>query len=281
VSKPYDATSKELLQTDPVGWAAFLGVVRPPEQVKLIDSDLSTVTAAADKVLRIEDASPWILGVEFQSGSDTGVPRQLLMYNGLLQERHKLPVASALVVLAPRADSTASTGAYQVNPPFGPAWEFRYTVLKLWQMPVAMFLNGPLAVLPLAPLADVAGVGLPAVAQQVGRRLHAEADLAASERTVTILSVLLKLRYDAVTTEEILRSVYPDIRESPGYKVFFSEGRIEEARSLILRMGHKKLGPPTPGVEAALNAITDLARLEALSEKLLDVNTWDELLKDA
>src|SRR5438874_4400411 len=240
MSKPYDATSKELLQSDPVGWAAFLGVVRPPEQVKLIDSDLSTVTAAADKVLRIEDARPWILDVEFQSGSDTGVPRQLLMYNGLLQERHKLPVASVLVVLAPRADSTAYTGTYPVNPPFGPAWEFRYTVLKLWQMPVAPFLNGPLAVLPLAPLADVSGVGLPAVAQQIGRRLDAEADLAVRGRTVTILSVLLKLRYDAMTNEEILRSVYPDIRESPLYKILFGDGRLEEGRAMILRQGRKK-----------------------------------------
>jgi hypothetical protein len=76
VNKPFDATSKEMLQTDPVGWAAFLGVARPPDQIKLIDSDLSTVTATAGKVLKIEDARPWTLDVEFQSWREPADPGQ-------------------------------------------------------------------------------------------------------------------------------------------------------------------------------------------------------------
>lgn len=306
MSKPYDATGKELLQSDPVGWAAFLGVVRPPDRIELRDSELSTITAAADKVLVIKDDPPWLLDVEFQSWSDSGAPRQLLMYNGLLQEKHKVPVASVLVVLAPKAESSAYTGTFAVRPPFGPAWEFRFTVLKLWEMPVAPFLTGPLAILPLAPLADLSGVGLPAVAQQIGQRLRAEADLAAGDKVVTMLSVLMKLRYDAMTTKELLESI-PDIEDYPGFKMFLDKGRREgrlagraegqaegraegraegqaegragEARALVLRLGRKKFGPSTPEQEGTVNAITDIARLEALSEQLLDVATWDELLK--
>ena len=296
--KPYDATGKELLRSDPVGWAAFLGVVRPADRVELKDSELSTVTAAADKVLLIKDDPPWLLDIEFQSWSDTGAPRQLHMYNGLLQERHKFAVASVLVVLAPKADSPAYSGVFATCPPFGPAWEFRYTVLRLWQMPVAPFLAGPLSVLALAPLADMSGIGLPAVGAEIGRRLRAEADLAAGDRIVTMLSMLMKLRYDAMTTEELLRTI-PDVEEYPGFKMFLDQGRREgraqgeatgratgeaegraaEARETILRLGRKKFGPPTTEQEAAVNATADLAQLEAILEKLLDVATWDELLK--
>lgn len=277
--KPYDATSKSLLEMDPAGWAAFLGVVRPPGRVVLTESELSTVTAAADKVLLVKDDPPWLLDVEFQAWSDGGAPRQLLMYNGLLHEKHRVPVASVLVVLAPKADASAYTGSYAVAPPFGPAWEFRDTVVRLWQLPVGPFLTGPLALLPLAPLADLSGVGLPVVAGQIGRRLSAEADPTTADRLVTMLSVLMKTRYDMRTTEEILRSI-PDIEEYPAFMIFLDRGRVREARDILLRVGRKKFGPPTAEQEAAMNAITDRGRLEALTEKLLDVATWDDLLRD-
>lgn len=278
MSKLYDATGKHLLEADPAGWAALLGIVRPPSKVTITDSELSTVSAAADKVLRIEDDPPWILDVEFQSWSDTGAPRQLLMYNALLHEKHKLPVASVLVVLAPKADSSAYTGAYSHAPPFGSSWEFRYSVVKLWQMPVAPFLSGTLNLLPLAPMADISTTGLPALGAQIGHRLRTEADPLTSEKVVTMLSVLMKLRYDAMTTEELLRMI-PNPEEYPGFKMFIDKGKASEVRQLILRQGRKKFGSlPAPNHEVVLAAVSDLARLEALSEKLLDVSTWDELL---
>lgn len=166
---------------------------------------------------------------------------------------------------------------HTVTPAFGPAWEFRYSVVRLWKMPVGPFLEGPLAILPLAPLADHSEIGLPAVAKQIGQRLRAEDDFANGDRIVTMISVMMKLRYDAMTTEEFIHSI-PDVEEYPGFKMFLDRGRIREARSLLLRVGSKKFGRPTPAHELAINELTDLARLEALSEKLLDVTTWDDLL---
>jgi hypothetical protein len=105
-------------------------------------------------------------------------------------------------------------------------------------------------------------------------------------RLQTAVGLLLQLRYGPVTAQEIIRK-YPEIREYAAFKTFLEEGRaegraegkVEGLRGSVLRLGRKKFGPPTPEQEAAVNAITDLARLEALSEKLLDVSTWDELLK--
>ncbi len=57
-----------------------------------------------------------------------------------------------------------------------------------------------------------------------------------------------------------------------------AEGRAEEARRLILRQGTKRFGPPGASVEAAIVGIGSVERLELLAERLLEVESWDELL---
>jgi predicted transposase YdaD len=56
------------------------------------------------------------------------------------------------------------------------------------------------------------------------------------------------------------------------------EGRAGEARKIILRLGRKRLGAVDETVEAKLNEIVDLERLEALTERIDQVSSWDELL---
>jgi hypothetical protein len=57
------------------------------------------------------------------------------------------------------------------------------------------------------------------------------------------------------------------------------EGRLEEIKATLLRQGRKKFGRgPTKKQQAELEATTDLPRLENLSERLLDVDSWADLL---
>lgn len=60
----------------------------------------------------------------------------------------------------------------------------------------------------------------------------------------------------------------------------WAEGRAEEARRMLLRLGRAKLGPADAATVAALEALTDLDRLEALGERLLKVASWQELLAE-
>jgi hypothetical protein len=54
MSKPLDATLKELIRAFPADWLAQLGVpvTAPPE---VLSAELSTVTAAADTLIRVGD----------------------------------------------------------------------------------------------------------------------------------------------------------------------------------------------------------------------------------
>ncbi len=63
--KPFDATMRKLLELGPAAWLRFLRVrFTAPDRVRVIDSNLSTVTAEADKVLWVGEQEPWIEHVE-------------------------------------------------------------------------------------------------------------------------------------------------------------------------------------------------------------------------
>ncbi len=57
-----------------------------------------------------------------------------------------------------------------------------------------------------------------------------------------------------------------------------ARGRVEEARSLVLRFGAKRFGPVPAVVELALHAISDLERLERISDRILEATDWNDLL---
>ena len=90
MSKPFDATLKHLPEVYPQHWARLVGVpVSAP--VAVIDADVSTVTAAADKVLRVDEPDPWLLHLEFQASYDAALSQRLLRYNVLLGARQGRP----------------------------------------------------------------------------------------------------------------------------------------------------------------------------------------------
>ena len=73
-----------------------------------------------------------------------------------------------------------------------------------------------------------------------------------------------------------------DLKNLPSYQIMVAEGKAEGKaegiRDTILRQGKKKFGKPSAKVLRDLNAIVDESRLTELSERILDVDSWKELL---
>jgi hypothetical protein len=63
-----------------------------------------------------------------------------------------------------------------------------------------------------------------------------------------------------------------------GYAEGYAEGRIEEARTILIHHGRKKFGPLDQQAEARIAALGDLDRLEDLIRRVPDIATWDDLL---
>jgi hypothetical protein len=112
--KRFDPTTRKLIEMGPPDWVAYLGnPVADPCRVKAIDSNISTVTAEADKVLWVEDPEPWIQHIELQAGRDVKLADRAHTYSTLLNAHHEVPVRTALVLLRPAADGLELTGVLE------------------------------------------------------------------------------------------------------------------------------------------------------------------------
>ena len=125
-------------------------------------------------------------------------------------------------------------------------------------------------------------------------RVVAETQVTDPVELWTTVALLMGLRYKPDAIRELLKGV-SGLEESTIYQEILGigqeigrvegreegreEGRAEEARALLLRMGSKRFGVPDDQVKAALEAIESLDRLEALADRLLEVETWQEFLQ--
>ena len=61
--KPFDATTKELLESDPRAWLELL-LGRKVGEVRILNVDLSTITTQADTVLLVQEIEPWVVHLD-------------------------------------------------------------------------------------------------------------------------------------------------------------------------------------------------------------------------
>jgi len=110
-----------------------------------------------------------------------------------------------------------------------------------------------------------------------------------SNTTNCRFDVLLGLRYEQAFIDRLLQGVRA-MKESFTYQAILEEGRkqgLEEGqaegmREVLLHIGTRKFRrEPSEAVRAHLQAISDPAELQRLSDRLLEVNSWAELLQPA
>jgi hypothetical protein len=279
---PFDATLKDLVQTHTHDIAAAFGL-EDPQPVSVLNVDLSTVTAATDIVLGFGDPLQWLVDLNFQSSRAEDLLARVMLYNALLYHRFRVPVHSLVVLLRQEAQNPTQGRrlSYQVRPRRG-KMDFSFEILPLWRRPVRQLLGGGLGTLPLAPLGRLpTGVpvaeALPGVIRRIEGRLTREATPEEANRLLTASFVLTGLRLSRDEAVHLFRGVRA-MRESTTYQYILDEGRIEEARAMLLRQGRIRFGPPGEQAEAVLAGISDLDRLRRMGERLVQAGTWQEVL---
>lgn len=280
-AKRFDATLKHLLETYPRDLMQyllpFLGIPRVGS-VEVVDADLSTVTAAADRVFRIGGRQPWLLHLEIQSSHDPDLARNLLRYNVLLEVRHDLSVRSLVLLLRPQADRRSLTGELRREWPEGDLYlTFCYGVVRLWQQPVEALLTGGLGLLPLAPLADVPAEQVEGVVHRMEHRIAADASQREADDLWAATYVLLGLTHSREFAAEIMRRVL-SMKDSVTYQAIIEEGEVLGARMILLDQGSLRFGPPDEAARATLLSLNKPGQLKKLGRRLLEVSSWEELL---
>jgi predicted transposase YdaD len=286
LAKPFDATMNSLIDLRPEEWANFLASIfgMPPGTVEVVDSDLSA-TVQADKVFRIRAEREYLLHLEMESSSSLEVPARLMRYNVLLRHQAGLPVYSILMLLRPAATASDQNGTYRATGIRGETiHEFRYNVLRVWEQSIESLLGGGIAFTPLAMLTDEAAKDPAAAHARFRDRLNRESDFSEETREIYgLAAVLCGLRYNREAIEEMFMGgrnvledsvIYQDLIQR-GEKKGRVEGRVEELRNTLNRLGSRKFGRAN---DTALQAFSDLERLERMVDRIFDATSWDDLL---
>ena len=293
MAKPFDATLNALIDLRPADWAnGFARLVGiPPGPHVSLDTDLAT-TLQADKLFRIDGERPSLLHLELEANPRTGIPRELMRYNTLVDHQHGLPVETVLILLRPKAQVSDQTGQYQrlgVNGNI--IAEFRYCIERVWERPIDFWLQCGLGLAPLALLTDEASGQLESALDrfQICLRKN-DVDETTTKTLLGSSFVLCGLRYNKTRVLEMFRSVSMLMEESTTYQGILekglekgltqgrTEGRTEILIVALVRLGTKRFDSPLPSVMTELQGITDNERLERLMERILQAVSWDDLL---
>ena len=208
MSHPYDASTKYLVQTRLADWLPLCGRTTTAE-LQVIDADLATVTAAADRVLRVCEDPPWLLHLELQASRDPDLLPNLpsIMYcwsGGTAHWCERWSCCCGSRPTAPELTGTIQRG-FPGEPPY---LVFRYEVVRVWQLSPETFLSGGLGILPLAPLSAVAETELPGVIRRMDERIRAEATPDEAGTLWTAADVLMGMRYPRQLVTELLQGVH-------------------------------------------------------------------------
>jgi predicted transposase YdaD len=277
----FDTTLKTMVEAGPGDWTVFAG--QPAAPTRIIDADIATVSGAADKVLRVAARQPYLLHLEFVAGHDAAtLPLTLNKRNILLEDRHRLPVRTVVVLLQPAADSPVLTGVRQRGfvgePPYN---VFGYQVIRVWRIPVDHLLASGLGTLPLAPISAVTEAELPGIIKQMGKRLERHQARRMADDLWVSTDILMGLRYPQALVQTLLRGVR-SMKESSTYQAIVEEGRqegrIEAFRKVLLQLGTDQFGEPSSRTQKAIAKLADPERLEALIRLVHKVDSWQALL---
>ncbi|MBN9118667.1 MAG: hypothetical protein J0I06_05845 [Planctomycetes bacterium] len=277
--KPFDATLKELITAHPVDWLTQLGVpvTAPPE---VLSADLSTVSAAADTLIKVGDL---VVHIDLESGPDDSLARRMLLYNVLAHHHTGLPVRSIVVLLRSNAVGGGPPSGVEYAPRIGfSELRFRFETVRAWELSAEDMLKAgvgflPLAVLGKPPTGKSREQALPAVVERIAERATQEAKPEAG-KLLTAAYILSSMHVAPVVARAIFNKVIA-MQESGTYQLILEEGAIKHTRELILRLGQKQLGEPTDKQKNRLSAIEDLERLDRIAIKVLTAKSWDALLR--
>src|SRR5580704_10082688 len=164
--------------------------------------------------------SSWVLAiledvvhVDLQSSAVAWKHADILTYNALLHSEYHVPVHSIIILLRPQAAHSNLNGvvSYATRSGRG-SMSFTYEIVRLWERPAEMFLNGALGTLPFAVLGTLPESiptfdALTAVAQRLIERIEREASADKSRKLLTAAFLLAGLRVTRAVARQAFRGV--------------------------------------------------------------------------
>jgi hypothetical protein len=311
----HDRLFKELLTTFFVefvqGFLPDVALYLDPDSIEFLDKEVFTdVTQGkryeSDIIVKARFQGReafFLLIVENQSTPQSGFPRRMFGYFARFYEKFDLPIYP-VVIYSFDKPRKLQPGKHEIAFPGFVVNRFQFRVIQLNRLkwrdyiatpnPVATALMSKMqiarrdrvkvkvqclrliATLRLDPARSQLIAGFVRTYLQMTRpelvELQREVGLLPREELNTMLT-LTNEWIELGEEKGIAKGIVEGIEQG------MERGRATEARSLILLLGTKRFGTASPESEAVLEA-ADIVRLEAFVERLLEVESWQELLAE-
>ncbi len=233
-------------------------------------------------------------------------PERMFLYFGRLYEKYRIPIYP-VAILSYKAPKSAAPESFEIEFPGKSVLKFNYTVIQLNRLRWRDFLDNhnPVATALMAQMQvaaeDRRTVTLeclrllatskldPAKSRIIGVFIESYLKLTSEENTLfeQELSQLSAAERDA--TMEMMTSWHKagwreGLREglsegrSEGRTEGLREGQLMEGRRILLSIGRMRLGEPGDSVKEVINKIASPDEIEAMIARVLNVDSWDQLL---
>ncbi len=312
-SRQFDVSFKQIFERETRAALRLFSSEPLTGPVSIINTELSQVqTRQVDLLFKVEAEEPWIVHLEAQSTTDASLPARLTNYNASLHLHHEMAVRSSIILLRPEADHPKLSGRYIVHLPASiggrETISLTYEVYRLWTMDVHDFLQGPIGLLPLAPLTNITLDQLTQTLDTIQQRLRALGNPVQERELLSLTNLMLGLRRDhfAAAYQQIARNrIMIDWRDSLTARMLIQEGILEGrqegiqegrqegilegrqegileglavVRAMLLDLGTRRFGAAEPETQALIENSEDLDALRRAAGTILDVESWQELL---
>ncbi|HLJ56600.1 MAG TPA: hypothetical protein VKT77_16295 [Chthonomonadaceae bacterium] len=303
-----DRSVKVLFRECPMAIMRLAGIAVAPEKLRIEDANLNLPELRADHLFVIVGeggTSEAAIYLEYQLEPDAGLLVSWCAKWGGLLRQLKMPVV-LLALYLQRGDRATFPDRLQVQAG-GLAMNLSFPVVRLWEH-AERIRSGELPELaPLLVLCD--DKPTEATVREEVALIHASRLPAATQAELLGLALLVATRrftrdlllpifeedWSMIEGLEILDDLYratgkldrwkaeaEAIGRAKGEAEGRAEGRAEgESRGIretILRIGSQRFGEPSPEAMMSLEAITAAERLQQLAVRLLQVESWQELL---
>ena len=269
----YDNTCKYLAENFPEDISSWLLGVRV-SLIQMQPTELSVEPIRADSMILLTNHN-LILHVEFQTVPDRDMGFRMLDYRVRAHRKFAgRQMRQVVIYLTPTTSDLVTLTTFELE-----STRHEFEVIRLWEQPASIFLES----VGLYPFASLAQTDQPElVLREVAARIEKITEPKLQADISAMSYVLAGLVLDRDRVRRIIRR---DImRESVTYQEILAEGevkgetqgRVKEARTLIIRLLTKKLGNVSPDLLAKIEALP-LERVESLGEDLLDFTAIADL----
>lgn len=278
-------------------WSSWLANVEVPvappypDYAKNVDINLDPDQPSIDTLMKVGmmGGGEGVVLLRLQKWHQPDLDKVLFDESLRLERLHKHRPIIAVILMWPASDDPRITGSYTGLDPSGKQTTVTYSLRRAWELLPEDALRSP-GTMMLAPLCKGAKERMPEIITKIAQGLKGHKT---DSRTIEAVWVTVYWAMGIVCTLEEAHAALgehlafihstPDYRTAKGhcfldgYDAGTKAGTVAGARGLILRQGAARWGKDARA-EAALAAIEDANRLEALALQVLTAAGWSALL---